>query len=55
VPGTFEMVRSAVRAGWRDAGWMERDPELRIMRGEAAFRELVEEVRCAPRVRFEAG
>ena len=55
VPGACEMVRSAVRTGWRDAGWMERDPELGIARGEAAFRELVEEVRRAPRVRFEAG
>jgi tetratricopeptide (TPR) repeat protein/tRNA A-37 threonylcarbamoyl transferase component Bud32 len=54
-PGAFELVRNAVRTGWRDAGWMERDPELEIVREEPAFRELVEEVRLAPRVRFETG
>jgi tetratricopeptide (TPR) repeat protein/tRNA A-37 threonylcarbamoyl transferase component Bud32 len=54
-PGAFEMVQSAVRTGWRDARWMEQDPELRILRSEGAFRELVEEVRRTPKVRFEAG
>ena len=49
------MVQSAVRAGWRDARWMEQDPELRILRSEGAFRELVEEVWRTPKVRFEAG
>jgi hypothetical protein len=34
---------------------MERDPELRMVREEEEFRQLVQEVRRAPRVRFEAG
>jgi DNA-binding winged helix-turn-helix (wHTH) protein/Flp pilus assembly protein TadD len=50
---TLEMVRSAVRTGWRDAAWMEQDPELRVVRGEPEFRQLVEEVRRAPKVRFD--
>jgi tetratricopeptide (TPR) repeat protein len=53
--GTLEMTRSAVRSGWLDAAWMERDPELRMVREEVEFRQLVEEVRRAPRVWFEAG
>jgi tetratricopeptide (TPR) repeat protein len=52
---TLEMTRSAVRSGWLDAAWMERDPELRMLREEKEFRQLVEEVRRAPRLRFEAG
>jgi DNA-binding winged helix-turn-helix (wHTH) protein len=53
--GTLEMTRSAVRSGWLDAAWMERDPELRLVREEVEFRQLVEEVRRAPKVRFVAG
>jgi len=54
VPGALEMTRSAVRSGWRDAAWMERDPELRMLREEGEFQQLFEQVRCAPRLRFEA-
>ena len=52
---TLEMMQSAVRSGWRDAAWMERDPELRMVREGVEFRRLVEEVRLAPRVLFQQG
>src|SRR5205807_2672392 len=50
---TVESLRSAVRTGWLDAEWMERDPELGIVRGSEEFRELLGKVRRTPKVRFE--
>jgi tetratricopeptide (TPR) repeat protein len=52
--GALEMAQSAVRSGWRDAAWMERDSELRIVSEGVEFRRLVEEVRRAPRLLFQA-
>jgi hypothetical protein len=49
----LEALQSAVRTGWRDAAWMERDPEFEALRGSDSFQRLVKGVREWPRVRFE--
>jgi hypothetical protein len=49
----LEALESAVRTGWRDAAWMENDPEFERLRGGAAFRRLVGSVRRWPRVDFD--
>jgi DNA-binding winged helix-turn-helix (wHTH) protein len=49
-----EMLRRAVASGWSDAAWLELDPELAPMRGEAWFTGLIEEVRRRPKVYFAA-
>jgi adenylate cyclase len=36
----LESMRAAVRAGYRDFGWMDHDPSLESLRDEPAFREL---------------
>ena len=38
-------LRSAIRTGWRDAAWLERDPEFAAFRNLSGFRQLLEEVR----------
>jgi hypothetical protein len=50
---TMEALESAVRTGWRDAAWMERDPEFGALRDDPAFRRLVDRLRVWPCVRFE--
>jgi hypothetical protein len=41
---SLEELRRAVAAGWKDVDWMGRDPELRVLRDRAEFRELIESV-----------
>jgi hypothetical protein len=50
---TLEALRNALRTGWRDAEWMERDPELELARQSDEFPELLRKLGQAPRVRFE--
>jgi DNA-binding winged helix-turn-helix (wHTH) protein/cytochrome c-type biogenesis protein CcmH/NrfG len=40
------MVQCAVNGGWRDAAWMENDPELSPLRHDPVFRQLIETVRA---------
>jgi DNA-binding winged helix-turn-helix (wHTH) protein len=35
----------ALNAGWRDADWFERDPELRTLRAHSAFTSLAQQIR----------
>jgi hypothetical protein len=45
-------LQSAVRTGWRDAAWMERDPEFAAVRDSARFQALLDSIRRWPTVRF---
>jgi tetratricopeptide (TPR) repeat protein len=49
----LEMLTSAVRTGWRDATWMERDPEFASLRDDPAFRRLVGGILAWSRVQFD--
>jgi len=50
--GALDLLARAVEKGWRDAGWLEADPELSGLRQQPRFRELVETVRRLPPIRF---
>jgi tetratricopeptide (TPR) repeat protein len=47
-----ESVRRAIGTGWRDAYWLQQDPELAPLRDAPSFISGVAEIRSAPRVRF---
>lgn len=49
----LDQLEQAVNSGWRDADWLERDPELASLRGHERFHELVGKIRTLPPVRFE--
>ena len=40
-------LRKAIGAGWKDADWMERDPELAALRDRPDYRELIADLRRA--------
>jgi DNA-binding winged helix-turn-helix (wHTH) protein/cytochrome c-type biogenesis protein CcmH/NrfG len=48
----IEMIVRAVKAGWRDAEWLERDPLLASLREEATFRNSLAKIRSFPAVRW---
>ena len=41
----LNFLERAVAGGWLDAAWLESDPELRAMREEPRFQQLVTELR----------
>ena len=49
----LEMLKSAVRTGWRDATWMERDPEFGSLRDDPVFRRLLTDMRAWSPVHFD--
>lgn len=49
----LDALQCAVRTGWRDAAWMDLDPELESLRNSAPFQCLVDEVRQWPGVQFD--
>ena len=49
----LNMFVRAVQAGWRDAGWLERDLEFRPLISDTRFSELVRLVGESPQLRFE--
>jgi tetratricopeptide (TPR) repeat protein len=53
----LDALTEAVRIGWRDARWLDQDPELAPIRDHAPhatrFRGLVDELEALPAVRFE--
>ncbi len=40
-------LRQAIAAGWKDVDWMERDPDLRVLRDRDDFREVIRSLRQA--------
>jgi tetratricopeptide (TPR) repeat protein len=44
----LEALESAVRMGWRDASWLESDPEFQSMREINAFQRLIQNIRAWP-------
>lgn len=49
----LDALRNAIRTGWRDAAWLDVDPEFESLRHTDAFRQLTDEVRRWPGVRFD--
>lgn len=49
----LETLKSAVRTGWRDAMWMEHDPEFESLRGDPGFRRLVDCIGAWSPVQFD--
>jgi len=47
-------LEQAAGSGWRDWRWLDTDPELEPLRGEARFQALVERLRQLPPVKFSA-
>jgi len=45
-------LEQAAGSGWRDWRWLDTDPELEPLRGEARFQPLVERLRQLPPVEF---
>jgi serine/threonine protein kinase/Flp pilus assembly protein TadD len=50
----LDMLARAVQAGWRDAGWLERDLEFRPLISDTRFSELVRLAGESPQLRFES-
>ncbi|HTS65478.1 MAG TPA: winged helix-turn-helix domain-containing protein [Candidatus Acidoferrales bacterium] len=50
---TVEALKSALRTGWRDAAWLERDPEFEAIWNTGEFQGLGHYVHKWPSVRFE--
>jgi hypothetical protein len=46
-------LECAVKAGWRDATWLQRDSELQPVRTEPRFVELDKELRRLPELDLE--
>ena len=46
-------LERAVATGWRDAAWLETDPELGSLRGLPRFLELIKRIRSAAPMNFE--
>ena len=38
--GPLQMLKTAKEAGYRDANWARRDPDLELLRGEPEFEKL---------------
>ena len=45
----IKVLQQAVNRGWRQADWIERDPELRSLRSRADFQALLKTLRQKPR------
>jgi hypothetical protein len=52
-PRTLEAIRNSIRTGWRDAAWMEHDPEFSEVREMPEFARLFSKSRWR-RFHFEA-
>jgi tetratricopeptide (TPR) repeat protein len=46
----LDMLEQALGAGWRDANWLERGPEMRPLLHEPRFVGFIEQVRKSPTV-----
>jgi tetratricopeptide (TPR) repeat protein len=46
----LNMLEQALSAGWRDAHWPERDPEIRPLHQEPRFTRFLEELRRCPAI-----
>ncbi len=49
----LDLHERAVETGWRDANWLEADPEMATLKGQPPFQALVSRLRRAPAERFE--
>jgi tetratricopeptide (TPR) repeat protein len=49
----LDALRNAIRTGWRDAAWLDVDPEFESLRQTDPFRRLTDEVRRWPGVKFD--
>ena len=47
-------LEQAADSGWLDWRWLDTDPELETLRGEARFQALVRRLRQLPPVEFSA-
>ena len=52
VAAALGSLEQAAGSGWRDWRWLDTDPELEPLRGEARFQALVERLRQLPPVEF---
>lgn len=50
----LNMLVRAAQTGWRDAAWLERDPEFRPLIGDTRFSELVQRIAESPPLSFES-
>jgi hypothetical protein len=48
----LDLLQEAVDAGWRDANWLEHDPEMEPLYRDPRFLGLVKQVRSFPQLQL---
>jgi len=49
----LDALEKAIHAGWLDAGWLERDPELRPLQCFTRLAELLQQIRQSPKIQLQ--